>query len=93
MFVPCLVERSYLISTQNVFLIIGTLTYIVTAYIDSTDRDLIWSTVSAWLYQSRAGAKRRPETDTARLILWTISNRGLYWIYFTLILLKFAMVQ
>ena len=32
-------------------------------YIDSTDRGLIWSTVSPWLYQSRAVAKRRPETD------------------------------
>ena len=47
-------------------------------YIDSTDRGLIGSTVSPWLYQSRAVAKRRPETDTARVILWTLSIRGLY---------------
>ena len=62
-------------------------------YIDSTDRGLIWSTVSALLYQSRAGAKRSPETDAARLILWTILIRGLYWIYFILISLKFAMMR
>ena len=46
--------------------------------IDSTDRDLICDIVSPWLYQSRAGAQRRPETDTARVIQCLISNRGLY---------------
>ena len=52
-------------------------------YIYSTDRDLIWDIVSPWLYQSRAGAKRRLETDAARVIQCLISNRGLHWFYFT----------
>ena len=39
---------------------------------------LVWSNVSPWLYQSRAVAKHtRPETDTARVILWTSPIRGL----------------
>ena len=60
--------------------------------IDSTDRGLIWSTVSPWLYQSRAVAKRRPETDTTRVILWVVSIRGLYWIYFNPISLFLSMI-
>ena len=48
--------------------------------IENTDRGLIWSAVSPRQYQSRAVAKCRPKTNTARLILWTISIRGLYWI-------------
>ena len=34
--------------------------------------------VSPWLYQSRAVTKHRPETDAARVILWTIPISDLY---------------
>ena len=34
----------------------------------------VWSTVSPWLYQSRAVAQCRPETDTARVILWALGK-------------------
>ena len=37
-------------------------------------------------------AKRRPETDAARVILWPISIRGLYLIYFNPISLIFSMI-
>ena len=61
--------------------------------IDSTDRGLVWATVSPWLYQSRAVAKRRPETDAARVILWPIPIRGQYWIYFNPISFKFVILR
>ena len=34
--------------------------------------------ISPWLYQSRAGAKRKPETDTARVISCIIPILGQY---------------
>ena len=45
-------------------------------YIYSTDRDLICDIVSPWLYQSRAGAQRRPETDAARVPLYDLFIDG-----------------
>ena len=60
-------------------------------YIDSTDLGLRWPTVSPCQYQSRAVAKRRPDTDTGRVILWAISIRGLYWIYFNPISLNVSL--
>ena len=49
--------------------------------ISTTDRGLIWSNVSPWLYPSRAYATLRPLTGTARVIQWTISILGQYYLF------------
>ena len=47
---------------ENWYRFIVHMLFTVEQYIDSTDRGLIPPTVSPWLYQSRAVAKRRLET-------------------------------
>ena len=49
--------------------------------ISSTDLLLTWSTVSPWLHQSLTNATLWPLTVTARVILWTVSICGKFYLF------------